>query len=140
MQCYSSECSLGIRFQIKVDKNTFNKKYHSVGAYHRCLSNSWNLSLGLSNRMWWKSTIQSGFYKYWVESHWIFIQYQIVVNPNTQFENFIKQIKYRTRKLMFGEITQFNICSPLEVQSNFNVEARIQPFGELYKNRIYETQ
>ncbi len=140
MQCHSSECSLGIRFQIKVDKNTFNKKYHSVGAYHRCLSNGWNLSLGLSNRMWWKSTIQSGFYKYWSESHWIYIQYHIVANPNTQIENFIKQIKYRTRKLMFGEITQFNICSPLEVQSNFSVEARIQPFGELYKNRIYETQ
>ena len=134
MQCHSSECDLGVILQIKIDMNNFYKKYHSVGAYHRCLSNSWNFSLGLSNRKWWKSTIQEGFYKYWRDSRWIYIQYHIVVNPNTQFNNLLKQFKDRTRKLMFGEITQFNICSPVEVQTIFQAEARIQPFGKLYKN------
>ena len=129
-----------LSIEVLAPSVTFFKKFMSVSHFHRKLTNGWNRVGRVSNRDWWKSNVQLGYYTYRIANGWLSITYHLHLNTNTDKERAYKNLRYRVKNQILSTI---NVLEPIPSQKlieAYKERTTYQSFGRLFKSSNYEYQ
>ena len=140
MECNTPVADVTLSIEVLAPSGTFFKKFMSVSHFHRKLTNGWNRVGRVSNRDWWKSNVQLGYYTYRIANGWLSITYHLHLNTNTDKERVYKNLRYRVKNQILSTI---NVLEPIPSQKlieTYKERTTYQSFGHLFKSSNYEYQ